>query len=113
LPDAFAVFWKAYPRKVAKEAAMRAWKKLNPTGELADEIVVAVRGQSRWEQWTRDGGKFIPHPATWLSGKRWEDEPPQEVTPASKTTAELDEEIRREREHIAHVNGKREESRAG
>jgi hypothetical protein len=26
-------------------------------------------------EWTKDGGQFIPHPATWLNQKRWEDEP--------------------------------------
>jgi len=32
---------------------------------------------SRWsksEQWTKDNGQYIPHAATWLNGRRWEDE---------------------------------------
>jgi len=32
------------------------------------------------EQWQRDGGQFIPHPATWLNGRRWEDQPPEAPT---------------------------------
>jgi len=26
------------------------------------------------ESWNRDGGRYIPHPSTWLNGRRWEDE---------------------------------------
>lgn len=32
--------------------------------------------------WTKDGGQYIPHAATWLNGKRWEDELPQPVSAA-------------------------------
>ena len=31
---------------------------------------------SKSHDWTKDGGQFIPHAATWLNGKRWEDELP-------------------------------------
>jgi len=26
------------------------------------------------DEWVRDGGKFVPHPTSWLRGRRWEDE---------------------------------------
>jgi len=25
-------------------------------------------------EWTKDNGKYIPYPATWLNAKGWEDE---------------------------------------
>ena len=25
------------------------------------------------EQWQKDKGRFIPHPATWLNQERWQD----------------------------------------
>ena len=34
----------------------------------------AIEAQKKSPQWTKDGGQFIPHPATWLNGKRWEDQ---------------------------------------
>ena len=37
-------------------------------------ILNAVKAQRESPQWTRDGGQFIPHPATWLNQERWEDE---------------------------------------
>ena len=31
------------------------------------------------KEWKKDGGKYIPHPATWLRARGWEDE----YTPAT------------------------------
>ena len=76
LPANFDIFWAACPRKVGKGAAERAWKKLKPDETLAMQIVKAMSEQRSCEQWTRDGGKFIPHPATWLNRKGWLDEMP-------------------------------------
>ena len=69
----FERFWSAYPRKVGKRDAWRAWEKLAASNGLVDTIVVAVRSQAGAEQWTRDDGRYIPHPATWLNGHRWAD----------------------------------------
>jgi uncharacterized protein YdaU (DUF1376 family) len=74
---AFDAFWKAYPRKVGKQAALKAWRKLRPGPELAERILEAVAAQKRGEAWRRDGGQFIPHPTTWLNQGRWDDEPPE------------------------------------
>jgi len=74
LPDYsndFSNFWDAYPRKVGKANAEKVWKKYQPP--LA-EVLAAIEAQKQSDQWSRDGGKFIPHPTTWLNGKRWEDE---------------------------------------
>ena len=47
-----------------------------PSADL-DMALEAIARQRTWEQWTREGGQFIPHPATWLNEGRWQDEPPQ------------------------------------
>lgn len=70
----FDLFWSVYPRKIGKGAAELAWKKCKPDSTLQTRIIQAVKAQCKSEQWRRDGGQFIPHPATWLNGKRWEDE---------------------------------------
>ncbi len=67
----FEAFWKAYPRQVAKQDALKAWRKIKP-----DELSVILKGVEAWkrdEQWAKDGGKYIPYPATFLNGRRWED----------------------------------------
>lgn len=69
--DAFETFWKAYPRKVGKDAARRAFAKVKVPVET---LVAAVEAQKSSPQWTKDNGQFIPNPATWLNQGRWEDE---------------------------------------
>ena len=68
----FDTFWAAYPRKQAKRAAQAAWAKARPSPALLDRILadVATR-QAEDDQWQRG---FIPHPATYLNGARWEDD---------------------------------------
>ncbi len=72
--ELFSRFWKLYPRKVGKDKAEKAWAKLKLTAELFDTIVSALAKHCLLPGWTKDKGQFIPHAATWLNGKRWEDE---------------------------------------
>jgi hypothetical protein len=73
----FLRFWESYPRKVAKPDAARAFAKIDPPEELLEEILRAVSRAVKSDAWTKDGGQFIPHPATWLNKRRWEDESPE------------------------------------
>lgn len=73
----FDRFWAAYPRHVNKQGSMRAFEKLKPTEELLEKMIEAIGKQIESEQWTKDNGQYIPHPQTWLNGKRWEDELPR------------------------------------
>ena len=75
-PPGFETLWAEYPRKVGKDAAARAFAKRRPDESLLSAMVAAVRTQRQSEQWTRDGGQFIPHLATWLNAGRWQDEEP-------------------------------------
>jgi len=70
----FARFWSAYPKKVAKVDARRAWAKLRPDAALVERIIAGVERYAGTEGWTKDGGRFIPHPATFLNKRRWDDE---------------------------------------
>ena len=81
--DGFDLFWEAYPRKVGKGAAAKAWRGAVKKAS-ADEIVSAVKRFS-WP----DDKQFIPHPATWLNAERWADEAPKPVnfTPAYRPPA--------------------------
>ncbi|MBK8113573.1 MAG: hypothetical protein IPK44_03025 [Candidatus Accumulibacter sp.] len=81
----FAEFWLSYPKKVGKAEAERKWKNLKPD---AGAVLSAVKRQSASEQWRRDGGQYIPNPATWLHQRRWEDEPAQ--PPANSPSASAD-----------------------
>ena len=77
--EAFAEFWSAYPRKVGKGNAETAWKK-HKCAAMLPKILVAVRSCKVSQDWTKEGGQFIPHPATWLNRKGWDDELPNPHT---------------------------------
>ena len=68
--DYFSEFWSAYPKKVAKEDAISAWRKIKLDDVIFSKIIKAIKDQKLSE----NDKKFIPNPATWLNKKRWEDE---------------------------------------
>jgi hypothetical protein len=70
----FDTFWNQYPKKQGKDAARKAWGKLNPDHTLNTIILTRLEQQKASEQWQRENGKYIPHASTWINGKRWEDE---------------------------------------
>lgn len=72
--DGFEKFWDVYPRKEGKQNASKAWDKLCPDEELLHRILDAIALQKESDQWMRDNGRYIPLPASWINGKRWEDE---------------------------------------
>jgi len=70
----FQRFYKAYPKKQDKQNVIKWFKKNKPTEILMKKILDALEKFKKTEQWTKDKGKFIPMPSTWLNNKRWEDE---------------------------------------
>ena len=69
---AFDAFWKAYPRKVGKGKALESWIKKSPP---LDKCLRTLSLLVQTDQWRREEGRFIPHPATWLNQGRWDDVP--------------------------------------
>lgn len=70
--DGFDRFWSIYPRKTAKAAARRSWAS-RQCESMSDAIIASVVRQKGWRGW-QEG--YVPHPASWLNGARWEDEEP-------------------------------------
>jgi len=69
LREAFDRFWKLYPKRTGKGAAEKAWAK--SAARLDPEVILSAVAIYPWPE----DPQFIPHPATWLNQKRWEDEP--------------------------------------
>lgn len=69
----FEKFWQAYPLKVGKQAAKRAFERARKLTTL-DNMLSAIEKQKHWDQWKKDNGKYIPHPVTWLNQGRWDDD---------------------------------------
>lgn len=72
--DGFDAFWSAYPdckRKYAKSKCREKWRAKG----LANRKAEVMDGLARWkrtDEWTKDGGAFIPAPEVWLNQERWE-----------------------------------------
>ena len=69
----FEDFWNAYPKKTGKKAAEKAWIKARDRPDTP-EVLDALEQQKCSAQWRKDGGQFIPNPATWINQGRWQDE---------------------------------------
>ena len=70
---AFETFWSAYPRKVGKAAARKAWNSATKKNS-AENITAGLRAQLPLLLASEE--QFQPHAATWLNAGRWQDEPP-------------------------------------
>lgn len=76
----FDQFWKEYPRKTAKPVAKKGFiKKVFPKGqylkEVFEKIMTDIPARKKHdEQWQKDNGAYIPHPATYLNQERYNDE---------------------------------------
>ena len=73
-PDGFEEFWQAYPNKVAKGGAERAFRaaRIKNVKVLLDAI--DKRNRLNIEMTSRN--EFVPNwpnPTTWLNQRRWED----------------------------------------
>ena len=77
IPAKFAMFWENYPRKVAKSAALKAFTKILKSQSDVDgfmsKILTSLAFWKTQDQWTKDEGKFIPYPASWLNAGHWND----------------------------------------
>jgi hypothetical protein len=91
-PD-FEKFWQAYPRKVAKGAARKAWAKLQKVLPAVEVLIEAAKKQGEVYKsrpsFHYDGWAFFPHASTWLNAERWTDEIERPKALAKKTVWDL------------------------
>lgn len=76
----FAAFWLAYPKKKSKGQAEKAWNRITPTEQLHNRIIDALERAKKSADWLKNNGQYIPHPATWLNAKGWEDVHESQIT---------------------------------
>lgn len=73
----FDAFWAAYPRRVGKGAAKKKFLE-TITADMVDRVIQAAEAYREQikdnPDMAREGGKFIPHPSTWLNQGRFDDE---------------------------------------
>lgn len=95
--DLFDTFWSAYPRKVGKGSARKAWDKATKSTSPTVIIEAAIKfAGSRAEQ----DIQFTPYPASWLNAERWTDD--------ISHVASTDSDARRFKEALARVTQRTE-----
>ena len=70
----FDAFWAAYPKKIGKDAAAKSFEKRSVDDALLATMLAKIEEWRTTEDWTKERGKYIPNPATWLNQGRWQDE---------------------------------------
>ena len=88
--SAFDRFWSEYPKKVGKIAARKAFERASKVAAL-ETLLTAIRRQKCGSQWSRENGRYIPNPATWLNQGRWEDEEGRVEAPAAPRPYHLEQ----------------------
>lgn len=97
----FGEFYDAYPRKVGRKAAEKAWR---AAVRDTDPQVIIDAARRYAERRRGEDPQYTPHPATWLRGARWDDEPdqpPARAAPTRDGTSVFD----RARERLALTTG--------
>ena len=97
----FDDFWSAYPRRVGKGTARKAWVKALKK-ETASNIIAGLQGQLPHLQalYRGPGEDFRPHPSTWLNGERWDDEHDEPLSGEKAVYAALEEKWRRQDQKV-------------
>jgi hypothetical protein len=81
--DDFLAFYFAYPKHIGKDPAWKAWCKITENEFPGLSFIISkIEELKKTQDWIKEDGKYIPHPATWINQKRWTDELKSEVKPS-------------------------------
>jgi hypothetical protein len=64
----FETFYAAYPKKKNRADAVKAFAKVAVPIET---LVAAIKAQRGSEDWQKEGGRYVPYPASWLNSEGW------------------------------------------
>lgn len=72
----FEAFWASYPNHRNAYGARSEFVQLDPGEALFKEMMASLEKQKRSDQWTKDGGQFVPQAENWIRKQLWKDELP-------------------------------------
>lgn len=64
----FEVFYAAYPKKKNRADAVKAFAKVDVPVET---LLAAIKAEAQSADWLKEGGRYIPYPASWLNSQGW------------------------------------------
>jgi hypothetical protein len=93
----FARWWYVYPKKKGKADACKAFHAIAKTKrdeeaikDFTDCLITDIQNRLRQDEaWMNGQIQYLPHPATWLRGERWNDDITQAATQLPKENDEL------------------------
>ena len=90
----FEECWKAYPRRSGKANAWRAFYELDELGEIPPDMVQRIKNRCFEQDWQRgiknpEEERYIPHMATWLHARGWEDDGCESVVDHRNTPEDI------------------------
>jgi hypothetical protein len=83
----FDQFWQAYPRRIGKIAARKAFDKAIKNGATLTQILAGIGLYLQYKPVYAD----YCHPASWLNAGRWMDEWAEPIKPAMAVSDWFDE----------------------
>lgn len=86
-PDPFDEFWAAYPRKVEKRAAEKAWRAALKRKAKPEQIIAAANAYAARSRGVE--ARFVKHPASWLNAGAHDDLPETAIARATPTFDDL------------------------
>ena len=81
----FELFWSAYPNKKSKKPAFEKFKRIDFKKTSFESIMISLEKQKQSDDWTKNGGQYVPMPQTWIFNERWTDEVQAPVQPQQHT----------------------------
>lgn len=93
--EGYERFYAEYPRKKDKAKGARAWAKM--TAHERRLALDALPAHMRQWKLNNTESQYIPYPASWLNGKRWEDDIGQAEVSLTKQVARFAIEVERTR----------------
>lgn len=70
----FYKFWEIYPKKVKKKKSKEKFMKVCKDKLTFEKIINGLNRDIKSKDWSKEEGRFIPHPTAWLNNERWDDE---------------------------------------
>jgi hypothetical protein len=71
--EEFEQVWTVFPKKECKADACDEWRSARLPLSLLPSILAAIGAWSKTDRWREENGRYVPHLAKWIKGKRWTD----------------------------------------
>lgn len=89
--DFFLRWWEVYPRKVSKGRAWKIWQR-DKLDKRVDELIEKLQQQVSI-QYSQIETQYIPHPSTYLSDSRYDDEIEQIKGVKDESNSDINEQL--------------------